>query len=112
MGAMASEIIDASIVCSTDGVRVQNKETSKLHISGFCEGNPPVTAEKNPFDDVITVFPPDDICSGLEALVMLINNSYHSLMNSADRGFGHYDVMTRKRFLRYWPFVGESTNHQ
>ena len=44
MWAMASQITCVSIVCSTVlFFRRRSKKTSKRHVAGLCEGNPPVT---------------------------------------------------------------------
>ena len=63
MSAMASQITNLTIVCSTVYSRRRSKKTSKLRVTGLCEGNSPVigefpaqkasNAEKFPFDDVI-----------------------------------------------------------
>ena len=69
MRAMASQITSFTIVYSTVYSRLRSKKTSKLHITGLCEGDSPVTgefpaqsasnAEMFPFDDVImTKIPP------------------------------------------------------
>ena len=64
MTAMASQITSVSIVRSTI-CSGRSKETSKLRVTGLCEGNQPMTggfpsqmvsdAEKFPFDDVIMI---------------------------------------------------------
>ena len=43
MGAMASQITSLAIVYSTVYSRRRSKETSKLRVTGLCEGNSPVT---------------------------------------------------------------------
>ena len=64
MSAMASQITSLTIVYSTVYSDVDKKKTSKLRVTGLCEGNSPATgefpaqeasnAEKIfPFDDVI-----------------------------------------------------------
>ena len=65
MDMMASQITSPTIVYWTvySGT---DKKTSKLHVTGLCEGNSPVTgefpaqrasnAEKFPFDDIIISF--------------------------------------------------------
>ena len=45
MGAMASQIISLTIVCSTVYSRRRSKKTSKLRVTGLCAGNSPVTGE-------------------------------------------------------------------
>ena len=45
MSKMASQIISLTIVYSTIYSRRKSKETSKLHVTGLCEGNSPVTGE-------------------------------------------------------------------
>ena len=45
MGAMASKITGGSIVYSTACSGADRTKTSKLRVTGFCEGNPPVTGE-------------------------------------------------------------------
>ena len=45
MGAMASQITSLTIVCSTVYSGADQKKTSKLPITGLCEGNSPVTGE-------------------------------------------------------------------
>ena len=62
MSAMASQITGASIVSSAV-CSDRSKKTSKLRVTGLCEGNSPVTGdfpaqkarnvEGAPFDDVI-----------------------------------------------------------
>ena len=59
MSSMASQITSLTD-CSLDLFsRRRSKETSKLRVTGLCEGNSPVTGEfpaqsaNNPFDDVI-----------------------------------------------------------
>ena len=42
---MASQITGVTIVYSTVYSRCWSKKTSKLHVTGLCEGNPPVTGE-------------------------------------------------------------------
>ena len=42
MGAMVSQITGVSVVCSIVCSGADNK-TSKLRVTGLCEGNPPVT---------------------------------------------------------------------
>ena len=62
ISAMASQITSLTIVNSTVYSRRRSKETSKLRVTGLCEGNSPVTGEfpiqrtsnaENIFDDVI-----------------------------------------------------------
>ena len=64
MTAMASHIISLTIVCSIFFSGTDEKKTSKLRVTGLCEGNSPVTgkfpAQRDsnakkmfPFDDVI-----------------------------------------------------------
>ena len=61
MGAMASQITGVSnhqrLDCLLNRMfSCRSKETSKLRVTGLCEGNPPVdasTTEMFPFDDVI-----------------------------------------------------------
>ena len=43
MSAMESQITGVSIVCSTVFIRRRSKKTSKLCVTGLCEGNPPIT---------------------------------------------------------------------
>ena len=43
MSAMASQIAGVSIVCLTVGSGADEKKTSKLRVTGLCEGNPPMT---------------------------------------------------------------------
>ena len=45
MGTMASQITSLMIVYSTVYWRLRSKKTSKLHVTGLCEGNSPVTGE-------------------------------------------------------------------
>ena len=45
MSTMASQITSLTIVCSTVYSRNGWKETSKLRVTGLCEGNSPVTGE-------------------------------------------------------------------
>ena len=46
MGAMASQITGVSVVCSTVcSYRHRSKKTSKLRVTGLCEGNPLMTGE-------------------------------------------------------------------
>ena len=63
MSAMASQITDVSIVYSTVCSGADKKKTSKLRVTGLCEGKSPVTgefpaqmasnADNVPFHDVI-----------------------------------------------------------
>ena len=64
MNAMASQITNVTIAYSWNRLfRRRSKKTSKVRITGLCEGNSPVTgefpaqrasnAEMFPFDDVI-----------------------------------------------------------
>ena len=65
MSALVSQITGVSMVCLTVCSGVDKKNTSKLRVTGLCEGNSPVTAEfphkwpvtrkMFPFDDVIMV---------------------------------------------------------
>ena len=43
MNAMASQITSVSIVCSLFWFRGGSKKTSKIRVTGLCEGNPHVT---------------------------------------------------------------------
>ena len=45
MNAMASQITSLTIVYSTGYSRRRSKKTSKLPVTGLCEGNSPVTGE-------------------------------------------------------------------
>ena len=45
MGAMASQITSLTIVYSTVYSRRRSKKTSKLRVTGLCEGNSPATGE-------------------------------------------------------------------
>ena len=45
MDAMASEITSVSIVYSNGLLRYRSKKTSKLRVTGLCEGNSPWTGE-------------------------------------------------------------------
>ena len=45
MSAMTSQINSLTIVYSTVYLRRRSKKTSKLHVTGLCEGNSPVTGE-------------------------------------------------------------------
>ena len=45
MGAMASQITSLSIVYSTNLFWQRSMKTSKLRVTGLCEGNSPVTGE-------------------------------------------------------------------
>ena len=45
MRVMASQIADVSIVCSAVLFGRRSKKTSKLCVTGLCEGNSPVTGE-------------------------------------------------------------------
>ena len=45
MGAMASQITSLTIVCSCVYSRRRSKKTSKLRVTGLCEGNSTVTGE-------------------------------------------------------------------
>ena len=45
MSAMVSHITDVSVVYSTDCSGVDQSKTSKLRVTGLCEGNSPVTGE-------------------------------------------------------------------
>ena len=66
MRAMAPQITRLKIVYSTVYLRHRSKQTSKLRVTGICEGNSPVTgkfptertsdAEIFPFDDVIMIW--------------------------------------------------------
>ena len=54
MRSMASQISGGSIVCLLNRMfRRRSKNTSKLSVTGLCQGNPPVTAEMFPLNDVI-----------------------------------------------------------
>ena len=62
MSAMASQITGVSSVLLNRLFRRRSKKTSKVHVTGLCEGNLPVTGDlqhkrpvtrKIPFDDVI-----------------------------------------------------------
>ena len=65
MAAMASQITSITIVYSTVYSDTDQKKTSKLRVTGLCEGNSPVTGEfpsqmasnakKLPIDDVIMI---------------------------------------------------------
>ena len=44
MSAMASQITGVSVVCSIVCSNKKSKKTSKLSVTGLCEGNPPMTA--------------------------------------------------------------------
>ena len=66
MGAIASQITSLTIVYSIVFFRRRSKKTSKLRVTGLCEGNSPgtgefphkwpVTQKMFPFDDVIMTF--------------------------------------------------------
>ena len=43
MSAVASQMTDVSIVCSTVCSGAHQRKTSKLGVTGLCKGNPPVT---------------------------------------------------------------------
>ena len=45
MSRMASQITSLTIVYSTVYSRCRSRKTSKLHVTGLCEGNSPVTGE-------------------------------------------------------------------
>ena len=45
MGAMTSQITSLTIVYSIVDSRRRSKKTSKLRVTGLCEGNSPVTDE-------------------------------------------------------------------
>ena len=45
IGAMASQIVSLTIVYLTVYSRRRSKKTSKLRVTGLCEGNSPVTGE-------------------------------------------------------------------
>ena len=45
MSTMASQITSLAIVCSTVYSRRRSKKTSKVRVTGLCEGNSPVTGE-------------------------------------------------------------------
>ena len=45
MSAMESQITSPMIVYSTDHSDADKKKTSKLRVTGLCEGNSPVTGE-------------------------------------------------------------------
>ena len=45
MSAMASQLTSLKIVCLTVYLRRRSKKTSKLHVTGLCAGNSPVTGE-------------------------------------------------------------------
>ena len=45
ISALASQITGVSIVCSTVCSMCRSKKTSKLRVTGLCEGNSPVTGE-------------------------------------------------------------------
>ena len=45
MGVMASQITSLTIVYPTHLFRCRSKKTSKLHVTGLCVGNSPVTSE-------------------------------------------------------------------
>ena len=45
MSAMTSQITSVSAVCSSRLFRCRPKKTSKLHVTGICEGNSPVTGK-------------------------------------------------------------------
>ena len=64
MSPMGSQITGVTIVYSTVWLGGDKKKTSKLQVTGFCEGNSPVTGEfpaqrasnaenVSPFDDVV-----------------------------------------------------------
>ena len=50
MSAMAFQIIGVSIVCLTFFFRRWSEETSKLRVTGLCEGNPPVDSSQRASD--------------------------------------------------------------
>ena len=66
ISAMASQITGVLIVCSTLCSGANQTKTSKLRLTGLCEGNPPVNSgfpsqmasngKTFPFDDVIIKF--------------------------------------------------------
>ena len=66
MSAVASKISNISTVCSAVCPGAHQRKTSKLRVTGLCEGNPlvtccfplqrPVTRKSSPFDDVIMGF--------------------------------------------------------
>ena len=62
MSAMASQITSSTIVYSTVYSRRRSKTTSKLYVTGLCEGNSPVTGEL-PAQSPVTrrMFPCDDV---------------------------------------------------
>ena len=84
MGATASKMTGASIVCLTV-CSGQIKKTSKLRVAGHCEGSPPadsphkgpVTRKMLPFDDVIAKVP----FSTRVLLVMATGNTNWGLGN-------------------------------
>ena len=45
MGAMVSQITSLTIAYSTVYSRSRSKKTSKLRVTGLCEGNSPMTSE-------------------------------------------------------------------
>ena len=72
MSAIASQITGVSVVCSNVySGRCRSKKTSKIRVTGLCEGNPSVTGgfpHKRPVtrkiilcDDVIMLMPNDSI---------------------------------------------------
>ena len=65
MSAVASQITNLSIVYSTVYSRHRSKNRAKLHVTGLCAGNSPVTGEfpAQMASNVEKMFPFDDVMS-------------------------------------------------
>ena len=74
-----------------------SKKTSKLHVTGLCEGNPLTTILDSPHRGLVTwkMFPFDDF-------IMTRPNHATDHMH-----MHHDDVIKWKHFPPYWPFVQE-----
>ena len=76
--AMASQITSLTIVYSTIYSRRRSKKTSKLRVTGLCEGNSPVTGEFPAQRAPITqkMFPFDDVIMKLVILSSFVHTSF------------------------------------
>ena len=110
MSAIASQITSLTIVYS----RRRSKKTSKLRVTGICEGNSPVIGEfpvqRACNTENVSIWSRNSVCewtrvgvdqdSGVEKVentMILISLNLKFWM--------HDDVIKWKHFPRYWPFV-------
>ena len=100
MGAMTYRITSLTIVCSTVFFRWRSRKSSKLRVTGFGEGNSPVTGE----------FPAQRASNAENVFIWWRHRGqsydfWNILVNMSHESRKHDDVITWRGFPSYWPLV-------